>query len=149
MSGTRCIQYLAAPLLLLLLGLTGCTSVQWIDATGQPRALGLAWIDPQTTGVTRVVAPGLSLSLVPSLYGYAAGWRETLIFQAARPDRPPRLAALAYRMYGVQVDGLSLVVGSDESLAVMRPDDDDSFMQSISYSATGPLRGSIECEEIR
>lgn len=133
---------------LLLLG--ACTSVQWLNAGGEVQVLGLArsTVLPDSGGVTRIVAPGASLRLIPGLEGYAIGWREALIFTAPQPDGTRRSAAFADLVYGLRVDPSAVVVGADRRFGVFLPSGVGSVVQDIHYHGSGGLlRGRIETKE--
>lgn len=140
-------------LVLAVLPLLGaCTSVQWMDGRGEVQVLGLARAteEPDSRGVTRIVAPGASLRLIPGLEGYAIGWREALIFTAQQPDGTRRTAAFADLVYGLRVDPSVVVIGTDRRFGVFLPPDGDSVVQDIRYHGSGgPLRGRIETKEMQ
>lgn len=130
--------------------LGACTSVQWMDARGEVHVLGLAQasVQPDSGGVTRIVAPGASLRLIPGLEGYAIGWREALIFMAQQPDGTRRAAAFADLVYGVRLDPSAIVIGTDRRFGVFLPPGGASVVQKIRYHGSGgPLRGRIETKE--
>ncbi|MBY0277348.1 hypothetical protein K2Z84_18610 [Candidatus Binatia bacterium] len=121
-----------------------------MDGRGEVHVLGLAsaTVQPDSGGVTRIVAPGASLRLIPGLEGYAIGWREALIFPAQQPDGTRRPAAFADLVYGLRLDPSVIVIGTDRRFGVFAPPEGGSVRQDIQYHGSGgPLRGRIETKE--
>jgi hypothetical protein len=140
-----------AVLIAAALSACACTSIQWLDATGHPRSIGLANVtsSPADENVTRIVAPGLALRLIPGLTGYSIGWRETVLFQ--RSDGPQRREIVAYadRIYGVGLDPTQLVIGAEHRFAVFEPPDTSDVVQYIFYSEPDPTASRMYHEEVR
>jgi hypothetical protein len=128
-----------------------CTSVQWLDASGRPRTAGLASIESVGPGqtVTRIIAPGMSLRLIPGLAGYALGWRETTIFQRTAPGGVREVAAFADRSYGIVLDPLCIVIGSEQRFGIVEPSVSRNLVQEIYYSDSSPESSFIRSQEER
>jgi hypothetical protein len=127
----------------ILLGtvLASCTSVQWIDRRGAVHVVGLGHareVAAHGGRITRVVAPGLALRLVPSGSRYGAGWMETTLYQTDPVDGARELLAIGDRGYGVLLDPGGLVIGAEERLVILEPTDGRPVVQEIFYSSGAP-----------
>jgi len=138
-------------LALSALSMDACTSVQWLDAAGRPRNFGLASIASAATDetVTRIVAPGASLRLIPGLVGYSIGWRETVLFQSSDPETNGGVVAFADRIYGITVDASQIVVGAAHGFAVLEPPASTNVIQEIHYAEADPASSRIRRQEVK
>lgn len=130
---------------------SACTSVQWIDQAGNPRSLGLTSVESVSgfDGVTRIVAPGAALRLMPGMGGYSLGWRETVVFRSPNPKDVGQPVAFADRVYGVALDTSQLVIGTSHTFAVLEPENPAGAIQEIEYSESDPAVARIRIVEIR
>lgn len=129
---------------------SGCTSIQWLDGEGTPRSLGLAYVVQSDTGpVTRIVAPGACLRLVPGLVGYSLGWRELVVYQSPGETRPRIVVAFGDRVYGAAIDSTQLVVGSAHRFGVFQPSPETDVIQVIRYSEGDPSSNWIQRLEVK
>lgn len=140
-----------AVLALSSMSMHACTSVQWLDAAGRPQNLGLASIAPAATGeaVTRIVAPGAALRLIPGLVGYSIGWRETVLFQSSDPESNRGVVAFADRIYGIAFDASQIVVGAAHGFAVFEPPASTDVIQEIHYAEADPASNRIRRQEVK
>jgi hypothetical protein len=124
-----------------------CTSVQWVDAGGRPRSFGLSNLTTsRDTTVTRIVAPGVSLRLIPGMVGCSLGWRETVLFQTG-PRTGRQTVAYADRVYGIAFDAMQIVAGAAASFVVIEPPAGSGITQMIHYSQGNPAECWIRRKE--
>jgi hypothetical protein len=115
--------------------------VHWIDGGGRVRALGLDSVTPVAADggvVTRVVAPGLALRLVPGAWRYGIGYQESTIYQGPPGPRGRDLLALGDLAYGVAFDLGGVVVGAERRFFVVTPEGARPVVQEIRYRSGRP-----------
>jgi hypothetical protein len=126
--------------------------VQWIDANGRARLIGLGSVEDVAGDggvVTRMVTPGLALRLVPSGHRFGIGWMETMLFQSAPAEGPRRVLAIADRAYGVALDPTGIVVGTEGRFLVLDPGDAPPTVQEIRYQSGRPSADWLRYQEGR
>jgi hypothetical protein len=118
-----------------------CTSVWWLDASGDVRRVGLASVVPVVTDggrVTRVVAPGMALRVLPGTLRWSAGWQETTVFVAQRPGEASSLVAIGDHTVGIALEPATLLIGAEHRFAVLEPGDERPVQRAIHYTTGRP-----------
>jgi hypothetical protein len=100
-----------------------------------PRAYGLVLQHDValSKGVCRRIAsPGVSLRLMPNLWGVSVGWYELLSFHPVVPAGGDAAVAVLTRSYGVDAGARGLLVGGGHEFIVPTPQG-SHVMQGIRF----------------
>ena len=132
--------------MILLISVAGCASIQFTSADGLPHVWGAAFLqelDAHGNGrAFRVIAPVATLRAYRGLGGWALGLDDTLLFfvpvEPAGLDHAQfSLVAVYHRAYGLAVGPGELMVGYGRQFEIFMPASGSSIVQNIGFSSEG------------
>ncbi|MBI3414945.1 MAG: hypothetical protein HY043_06420 [Verrucomicrobia bacterium] len=141
-----------AVLLIMMLLLQGCASVQVSSADGRPKLIGFGRVESVKGAngqIYRITAPGLSLRFHAYAPGVSLGWNETELFYPLAPAGAGlnfEPVAIQTRSVGLDLAPGRVMAGYDRIFAIPMPKG-TNVVQMISYSAENPSNTIVQRKE--
>jgi hypothetical protein len=142
-------------LLVMVITLYGCVSVQFASGDGKPKLIGFGSVKRLTFDggqVYRVVAPGISVRFYTYAPGLSLGLHETKLFYplASGQDDPwSTPVAIENRCAGINFTPTEIMFGIERSFAIPLPSTEKSVIQFISYSASNLANTVVDRKEVK
>jgi hypothetical protein len=128
-----------------------CTSVQWVTSDGAVRVVGLGratTVRTQGGAVTRVVAPGLPLGLVPNALGWTVGYRASTVYQSVDANGAREIVAVGDVAYGLMLGPTRVAIGSERRFGIVMPSDERSVEQELYFENGEPSSDWLRHREV-